>query len=317
MNQAEWTTTCDVAAMLEAVRATASERKFRLFACACAWRVLPLMLREYVHERLPPNHERAMREHTVTDGYRADLHRKCYGVLEVAEGYADAMDCPGKTPWDVMVEMDLEPKWVARDKSCRAEYYRKCALAVEMAASTSVEEALLTYMDSYREHIDYARGAAVAAADAFGALAVWEGSVRLFGAFLDGPVWYPTDNSGELYEMFAMEERMRECADETWCGARDRETSFQADLGRDIFGNPFSPVVVAPAWLKPEVIQLSEAIYKGHRLPHRVLDAGRLAVLADALEEAGCTDPRLLAHFRDQGTHVRGCWALDLLLGRK
>ena len=46
------------------------------------------------------------------------------------------------------------------------------------------------------------------------------------------------------------------------------------------------------------------------------LDAGRLAVLADMLEEAGCSDADLLNHLRGPGPHVRGCWVLDLLLGR-
>ena len=44
-------------------------------------------------------------------------------------------------------------------------------------------------------------------------------------------------------------------------------------------------------------------------------DFGGLPVLADALEEAGCTDADLLGHLRGPGPHVRGCWAVDLLLG--
>jgi len=43
---------------------------------------------------------------------------------------------------------------------------------------------------------------------------------------------------------------------------------------------------------------------------------GGLPVLADALEEAGCTDADLLGHLRGPGPHVRGCWVLDLLLGK-
>jgi hypothetical protein len=46
------------------------------------------------------------------------------------------------------------------------------------------------------------------------------------------------------------------------------------------------------------------------------LDGQRLGVLADALEEAGCTDPALLGHLRDRGLHVRGCHVVDLLLGK-
>jgi hypothetical protein len=43
----------------------------------------------------------------------------------------------------------------------------------------------------------------------------------------------------------------------------------------------------------------------------------RLPILADALEEAGCDEPALLAHCRSDGPHVRGCWAVDLVLGKE
>jgi hypothetical protein len=46
-------------------------------------------------------------------------------------------------------------------------------------------------------------------------------------------------------------------------------------------------------------------------------DPQRLAVLADALEEAGCNDAEILTHLRSPGPHVRGCWALDLILGKQ
>ena len=51
-------------------------------------------------------------------------------------------------------------------------------------------------------------------------------------------------------------------------------------------------------------------------MPAGTLDPHRLAVLADALEEAGCTDPDILGHLRDPGPHYRGCHVLDLILGR-
>jgi hypothetical protein len=55
---------------------------------------------------------------------------------------------------------------------------------------------------------------------------------------------------------------------------------------------------------------VAESIYEG-----RAFD--RLPILADALEEAGCTDAYLLAHLRGPGPHVRGCWAVDLVLGKE
>jgi hypothetical protein len=87
----------------------------------------------------------------------------------------------------------------------------------------------------------------------------------------------------------------------------------QAAILRHIFGNPFRPVSVDPAWLAWKggtIPKLAEAIYDD-----RAFD--RLPVLADALEEAGCTDQEVLEHCRGPGPHARGCWVLDLLLGKE
>jgi hypothetical protein len=57
-------------------------------------------------------------------------------------------------------------------------------------------------------------------------------------------------------------------------------------------------------------------VYEERDLPSGHLDAARLGVLADMLEEAGCSDPQLLGHLRSPGPHVRGCVAVDAVLGR-
>lgn len=88
---------------------------------------------------------------------------------------------------------------------------------------------------------------------------------------------------------------------------RTDEEKSQCHLVRDIFGNPFRPVTVDPAWLT--VKQMAEAIYEERRF-------GDMPSLADALEEAGCSSADILAHYRQPGEHVRGCWVLDLLLGK-
>jgi hypothetical protein len=99
------------------------------------------------------------------------------------------------------------------------------------------------------------------------------------------------------------------------------EGAAQCVLLRDIFGNPFRPVALDPAWLawnNGTVRRLAEAAYQERVLPDGTLDAARLAVLADALEESGCDSQEILGHCRQQGvTHVRGCWVLDLLLDKE
>ena len=86
---------------------------------------------------------------------------------------------------------------------------------------------------------------------------------------------------------------------------------------RDIFGNPFRPApAVDPAWRGGTAAQLAHAAYEHRRLPEGTLNPARLTILADALEDAGCTDADLLGHLRGPGPHVRGCWAVDLILGK-
>ena len=87
---------------------------------------------------------------------------------------------------------------------------------------------------------------------------------------------------------------------------------------RDLFGPlPFRPVTVSPGWQTPQVVAQAQAAYDERELPAGTLDPTRLAVLADALEEAGCADQTVLEHLRGAGPHVRGCWAVDLLLGKE
>jgi hypothetical protein len=116
-----------------------------------------------------------------------------------------------------------------------------------------------------------------------------------------------------------------EVCDATRRVARDRsgewEDVVQARLLRDLFGPlPFRPVTISPAiltWNDDLVVRLAQAAYDGRQMPAGTLDNGRLAVLADALEEAGCTSEDVLGHLRGPGPHVRGCWVVDLLLGRE
>jgi hypothetical protein len=88
------------------------------------------------------------------------------------------------------------------------------------------------------------------------------------------------------------------------------ELARQAAFIRDIFGNPFHSHVLESGHQTATVVALAQAIYDD-----RAFD--RLPILADALEDAGCTDADILAHCRGGGEHVRGCWVVDLLLGKE
>lgn len=80
-------------------------------------------------------------------------------------------------------------------------------------------------------------------------------------------------------------------------------------LVRDVFGNPYRPVQAEPSWLAHDVVALARVIYADRAF-------GRLPELAAVLEQAGCTNANVVAHCREGGHHARGCWAVDLVLGR-
>ena len=97
---------------------------------------------------------------------------------------------------------------------------------------------------------------------------------------------------------------------DAWDAAKIAESRRQAAFLRDIFGNPFRPVALHPAWLTANVVDLARAIYD-----ERAFE--RLPILADALMDAGCDEADVLAHCRGVGPHARGCWVVDLLLGKE
>lgn len=85
---------------------------------------------------------------------------------------------------------------------------------------------------------------------------------------------------------------------------------LQAQLLRDIFGPlPFHPVSIRSQQLTQEVVTLAQSIYDNAAF-------NQLPRLADALENVGCEATAILDHCREPGMHVRGCWAVDFLLGK-
>jgi hypothetical protein len=87
------------------------------------------------------------------------------------------------------------------------------------------------------------------------------------------------------------------------------ERAAQAGLLRDILGNPCRPVVFSPAWGTDTVLALAGQMYESR-------DFGAMPILADALQDAGCDQADILNHCRCGGPHARGCWVVDLVLGK-
>jgi hypothetical protein len=91
------------------------------------------------------------------------------------------------------------------------------------------------------------------------------------------------------------------------CREGAEEDRWQIQILRDIFGNPFRPVVSSPEWRTDTVLSLARQMYE-------LREFSATPILADALQDAGCDNDDILNHCRGDGLHVRGCWVLDLFI---
>jgi hypothetical protein len=140
-------------------------------------------------------------------------------------------------------------------------------------------------------------------------------------ALSGGRVWLPREGRpgpaayrAQLEQGLARAERRGVLA--ARCASRWLPAQACAAL-RDLFGDPFHPLLLDPSWLTPTVASLADAAYEHRLMPSGHLDHTRLLVLADALLDAGCGDVQLLEHLRGDKPHWRGCWALDLVLAKE
>jgi hypothetical protein len=134
------------------------------------------------------------------------------------------------------------------------------------------------------------------------------------------PFWEEPFKLAHLIVHRALDDLRRTRAEEQSVGPRDAAWERISDgakaevaaVVRDVFGNPFHPEALDPAWLgwnEGTVPKLARAAYEEGRFEI-------LPVLADALAEAGCDKAAMLSHCRTPGPHARGCWAVDLVLGK-
>jgi hypothetical protein len=95
-----------------------------------------------------------------------------------------------------------------------------------------------------------------------------------------------------------------------WDHARAAAGRSQAALLHELFGDIFRSLSLQRRWITPTVTAIAQQAYEGR-------DFALLPILADALEDAGCDLEALLLHLRSSGDHVRGCWAIDMILGQE
>ena len=85
---------------------------------------------------------------------------------------------------------------------------------------------------------------------------------------------------------------------------------LETALLRDIFGNPFRPITFSSSWRTDTAVTLARQMYESREF-------SAMPILADALQDAGCDNEDILSHCRGPGPHVRGCWVIDLVLGKE
>ena len=138
--------------------------------------------------------------------------------------------------------------------------------------------------------------------------AYWAASRRL-GPTARGVMEAVTESWARIAAIKAQERGISPSA--AWNAAADAASHSQADLLREIIGDPLRPVRIDPAWLAWN----DGVVRKMARVLHDERRFAEMPLLADALEDAGCADAELLGHLRGPGEHVPGCFALDALAG--
>jgi hypothetical protein len=214
----------------------------------------------------------------------------CREAVEVAEQVADGLAAGAE-----LAAVLRAARRVERRHIYRANRARNSADLREWAAARAAMEACFAATRAAA-----ARPAAAAAESLFAYNAAGYADVE---RLLAQPSRNPALAEG------IMAEGIRTC-DRT--GAQTRERRAHVALLHSIFGNPFRPVALDPAWRTGDVLALARAAYAERRLPGGELDPARLLILADALEDAGCASPAILGHLRGPGQHVRGDWVVDL-----
>ena len=79
---------------------------------------------------------------------------------------------------------------------------------------------------------------------------------------------------------------------------------------REVIGQPLPPGYLLIAVAHDTAVSLARQMYESRNFT-------AMPILADALQDAGCDNEDILAHCRGDGPHVRGCWVVDLVLGRE
>jgi hypothetical protein len=301
VTEADWRTCPDPAPLLHVLRGRGSVRKWRLYAVACCRRI----------------------DHLFRD-------ERSYRAIEIAARYADG----AATEKEVQAARSAAQQ--AQEEAAEAAY-------------TEEAESNFCLTPAYAAACCRCGAASAARSTLFRDPRVTDGEPGSYQA----KYWHRSDRrAAEAVSKNLYATSGSQPGEPAWEAARRaseaaRATEFQAhcDLLRDLFGDYLGPLGGEGEWLpttptlgshgmsgseqwcllptsrditlRPEWLAWNDG--RVGRLARAIYDEeafDRLPILADYLEEAGCTNVDFLAHCRQGGTHVRGCWVLDRLLGK-
>jgi hypothetical protein len=254
MTESEWMICRDPQPMLEYLRGKTTDRKMRLFACACCRRLWSHSPNEHVGRLIET--AASLADGTATGAMlQAELHKPL----------SDEMDAQGCNTGIVTALLYLIPT----DKY-------DCPTAANGAA--------WVLRNTWR---DYVRGG-------------------VYLAIRDDPAADKTTIIALVRGEFGARPGIGQILEAAWSG----EGHSQAQLLRDIVGNPFRRPAVSPSWRTGHTTSVAQDIYDNDAF-------FRLPVLAALLAEAGCDDAEILGHCTNHEPHARGCWVVDKLLGKR
>ncbi len=336
MTESDWQTCTDPARMLRFLGRRTSDRKLRLFACACVRRVWRLL-----------QDDRSRRTLAVAEDFAAGR----LGGKELFQAQAGAWVAAAESAFiltgvaacvsafNAGIDQDDNPVWDAVDawarpadhawfSACHAEL-NACQLENAAEHEQSRRQHATTTRDAFRAAaasdtprwdrvsalVQAARDAAQVLTDARDRTFRLEHADRAAGQIRSaqsaGPdgqsgacalaAWAAAEAAGEDADAAAVAaEATRLAAGRRQAGGGSAEGAAQAGLLREVFGPlPFRDVNVEAARRRASVVALARMAYEERGF-------GDLPVLADALEEAGCASADLLGHLRGPGPHVLG-----------
>lgn len=262
-------------------RYKASDRKLGLFACACCRRIWPLVKDARSREAVDVMEE-------FLDG-RASLLS-----VETAERGNETVCTTARDAAQVIVEKALPYLRTIREDTASLSFQQFAEKAINSPKC----------WESVREATVISRGWASASAE-------WEASLSVgFAASVNLKTHFRASLAAKCAAEAAAWATIETIP---WDSRFATERKAQAEMLRDIVGNPFRPSKVntdklhrsgSVSW------DIAHTIYANQAFDD-------LPVLADALEEIGWSDPSILKHCREPTAHARGCWVVDLILGRK